>query len=110
MTELIDLRRIPVHEPSLWLRNEIQAIEKAWATGGGSSCGHYTPKIVTALWKPKLVCGNCTPELVVHDPENHCCDRCRTVADEITVLIIDLGWLLVVLGLCHDCRDREVTL
>jgi hypothetical protein len=35
--------------------------------------------------------------------------RARTVA-ELTVLVIDLGWLLVGLGLCGDCRQREVTL
>jgi hypothetical protein len=30
--------------------------------------------------------------------------------DPITVLIAELGWLTIALGLCDDCRDREVTL
>jgi hypothetical protein len=109
MNRLIDLRRIPAQEPSLWLRNEIQARGQQWAGGRGSNWGHYTPRMATALWTPKLVCGNCLPALLVADPEDHCCDRCRTVAPELTVMVADLGWLLVALGLCDDCRDREVT-
>jgi hypothetical protein len=109
VTETVDLRHIPRHEPSLWLRNELQAIGQEWADGGGTSCGHYTPRMATALWNRKLLCTYCLHELLVLDPEYHTCDRCRTVA-ELTVLVIDLGWLLVGLGLCDDCREREVTL
>jgi hypothetical protein len=68
------------------------------------------PELVCGYCTPELVCGYCTLELLIHDPEDHCCDRCRAAADQITVIVIDFGWLLIALGLCNDCRDREVTL
>jgi hypothetical protein len=104
----IDLRHIPAHEPSLWLRNEIQAIGREWAAGGGTSCGHWTPRMSTALWNHQFTCSNCLTDLLVHDPEDHTCDRCRGSADTLNVAVVELGPLRVALGLCADCADREV--
>jgi hypothetical protein len=108
MTVPIQLHHIQAHEPTLWLRNEIQAIGQQWAAGEGSNCGHVTSRMCTALWKPELVCASCTPRLLLYGPEDQVCDRCRTTADELNVAVVDMGWLLVALGLCADCFDREV--
>jgi hypothetical protein len=111
MTEpLVDLRHIPNHEGSLWLRNEIQAIGNQWAAGRGTSCGHLTPRMCTALWKPQFTCANCVADLLISGPEDHLCDRCRAHADKLNVAVVDLGWLLIAVGLCADCTDREVAL
>lgn len=99
------------HEPSLWLRNEIAAVRQAAVNGTMISCGHGDYGFLTVeLWQPdRAWCEACFPSAKLPDDwdEAHCCDRCHRSTERIRSLACDLGGLILVFGLCPDCRDRE---
>jgi hypothetical protein len=62
------------------------------------------------LWDHRLTCGDCFDEDMrpIAEPENHTCDRCQEVVDTIHTGALNCGWMVVVMGLCADCMEREV--
>jgi hypothetical protein len=113
-------RTLTNHEPSWWLRTQVDAVLAGWQTNGVHACPHVkrmrrgTSVGITALHMPEvLTCPDrCRDVFKVDGPEDFTCDRCRSRFDGLTGVIFDIQVdglrLLVMLGLCEACEIKEV--
>jgi hypothetical protein len=102
------------HEPSAWLRGQLDALSHRIQSGKMNPCPHLAPGMIAAvaLWKPNLAyCGDCmkTNQMRVHGDAEYTCDRCGVVAETIhSNFTSPAPTLLVMLGLCPACQQREI--
>lgn len=103
------------HEASVWLRGAVMsALQTVVADLDAQTCPHPKEKSTSclSLHDQRLRCAGCAATYAARlralDPaEDHTCDRCRIQAPSLTPIVLDLGALLVALGLCPACMDRE---
>jgi hypothetical protein len=77
----------------------------------GCGCLHLRLPLVHVLWEPDCVtCVPCSPLLLPdpRDPENKTCDRCRRHVPGVVMGMVQTPAVVVMFGLCEDCRRREV--
>jgi hypothetical protein len=106
----------PDHEPSVWLGQAISNLRSRIVAGAIKVCPHLRPGmvVVTALWAPdRMVCNACVDMLAVAGDEDRRCDRCDVLAEagQIHPAMTSLdstGAVIVLLGLCAACSQREV--
>jgi len=81
----------------------------ALLTRTGTICPHIgpAPRVVhAAAWRPgTLACPACRHLLEPGPLEENTCDRCRTLAPELTPGIAAIGLVLLAFGLCDACAD-----
>lgn len=105
------------HEPTMWLRREVEAIFEAFTSGRPDSvgiCAHLAANPdqtwVTALHLPRVA--TCEPcSLVIHRLEGHedyRCDRCGQVDPAIVAFVTQVRTFIIMFGLCPDCHALEV--
>jgi hypothetical protein len=112
------LRTVTDHEPSWWLRTQLDNLLAGWQANGIRPCPHLrrdpggAPGI-TALYRPDvLTCpGRCSEVFKLTGAADFTCDRCHEVTDTIGGIVYDilLGGrrILIMLGLCRTCETRE---
>jgi hypothetical protein len=113
-------RMVTNHEPSWWLRTQLDALPVKWQTSGVHTCPHVKRNRgvginVTALYLPDvLACPECIGVFKVEGSADHQCDRCHEQADSLAGIVYDTAIedmrLLVMFGLCPDCEARELEL
>ncbi|WP_353650090.1 hypothetical protein ABLG96_03820 [Nakamurella sp. A5-74] len=105
------------HEPTAWLRAQLQGIDDAQP-----GCRHIRTgrgvklPAVFALWQPGFVtCHPCAAALLpaTGSASDRTCDRCHrqcipALGDPIHPAATQVGAILVLLGLCRQCLRREV--
>lgn len=122
MTTTTTHRFLPNHEPSWWLRAQVDNMLAGWETNGVHACPHVKrsrrrPAVgVTALYLPQvLTCPErpCANAFKLDGRADFQCDRCHEVFDGIAGVVYDIHVdglrLLVMLGLCAACEAREVS-
>jgi hypothetical protein len=116
LADAAGLEFAPNHEPSVWLGEAASNLRARIMAGATQLCPHLRPGMVaiTALWAPdRMVCTACLDMLAVAGDEDRRCDRCGVVAaaGQLHPSMTSLdpsGALLVLLGLCPTCSQREV--
>lgn len=113
-------RTLTNHEPSWWLRTQVDAVLAGWQTNGVHACQHVKRSRrnaavgLTALHMPEvLTCPDqCRDVFKLTGPPDHECDRCHEQADSLVGVVYDIDVdglrLLVMFGLCPQCEVREV--
>jgi hypothetical protein len=116
LADAADLTFTPNHEPSVWLGGAIGNLRARMLAAQVTVCPHLRPGmvVVTALWAPdRMVCTTCVDRLAAAGEEDRRCDRCGVLAEagQIHPAMTSLdptGAVLVLLGLCAACSQREV--
>ena len=105
---------VPDRESSRWLRSAVaHALAAVAAEPALRACEHIeTLPCVLTIWDQRLRCLSCTAEhlrtlRVLDAAEDHTCDRCRDLAETVDTLVIYLGDLHLVVGLCAACLSLE---
>jgi hypothetical protein len=78
---------------------------------GACGCPHLRLPMVHAMWRPECVtCLPCRGLLATDsaDPEDKTCDRCRRRAPGLVLGMVRTPAVVVIFGLCDECRRREV--
>lgn len=99
------------HEPSTWLRDQVEDLRTRWEAGNTFACGHVVTGTAgvtfTALWRRDTV--TCSPcAAVFRRPTDQACDRCEQPRDELRGLAHQVNGLVVLFALCPGCHRREV--
>jgi hypothetical protein len=95
------------------LRDQVNAAGRRMIAGqvDGCGCSHLRLPLVHALWEPGCVtCVPCSRLLATdpREPEDKTCDRCRRRAPGLVIGMVQTPAVVVVFGLCDDCRRREM--
>jgi hypothetical protein len=105
------------HEPSWWLRAQLDALPARWETSGVRACRHLRPGQgvgITALYRPDLLTcpGRCADLFKLDGPADFQCDRCHGQSDTLAGVVYDTDFdgmqLLVMFGLCPSCEAKEL--
>lgn len=106
-----NIRRTLGFEPSFWMRCRLADLDCRAINDRLPACPHLTGDQVgiVALWAPTGVwCLTCAAtETPLEGDANYTCDRCGTVSADVTAMTVVSRRMLVMLGLCRDCRARE---
>jgi 5-methylcytosine-specific restriction endonuclease McrA len=107
------------HEPSWWLRLQLDALVAGWEANGVRACkdirrnpGHDVG--VTALYRrDALACSDCLDVFRLKGSPDHECDRCHEQFDTLAGVVYDTHLegmrLLVMFGLCPGCEAKEIS-
>jgi len=106
------------HEPSWWLRTQLDALPARWEANGVRACPHIRCNPgrgpgITALHRPDtLTCPSCIDVFKLDGPADHECDRCGQQSDTLAGIVYDT-WLagmrlLVSFALCSTCETKEL--
>lgn len=100
----------PKHEPSMWLREQMNLILRRFVNGSLRSCPHSGHRMV-ALWAPdKLRCGACAvPAEEARAHAHGVCDRCsrRPVGELVGLGVFATDRIIVETALCEQCAGLE---
>jgi hypothetical protein len=108
------------HEPSWWLRSQLDALVSGWEANGVHACPHVKRSRrslaagITALYQPDmLTCPDrCADVFKLDGPPDHQCDRCHALSSAIASVVYDTHLhgmrLLVMFGLCPGCETKEL--
>lgn len=99
------------HEPSAWLRDQINLITERHRTRMFGACPHYSDTVVsyTPLWDSECrMCRSCVMDLAPEGEADSTCDRCGSHVEVIYPIITAAAFTVVIGGLCGDCLEREV--
>lgn len=106
--------QLPDRQASPWLRSAVaHALATVAAEPALRACAHIdTLPCVLTIWDQRLRCLSCTAEhlrtlRLLDTAEDHTCDRCRDLAETVDTLVIYLGDLHLVVGLCSTCLSLE---
>ncbi len=106
---------IPQHEPTAWLREQVQGILRRFVNGRIRTCPHPGQRLIS-LWSPdRLRCFTCEAafqlDRAATDDDDYSCDRCGHIVTGDETLI-GIGYtatdrIIVVTGLCQTCSAKE---
>lgn len=103
----------PRHEASAWLRGSVAAaLQAIIADPDARMCPHVGHLWCLTLHDQRMRCPRCTVrqanlQRTLDPAEDHTCDRCRALVPTVTPVVLDLGPVMVALGLCPGCLARE---
>ena len=105
------------HEPSWWLRSQLDELVDGWAREGVRACRHLRLGQgvgIAALYRPDLLTcpDRCAHLFKLDGPADFQCDRCHEQSDTLAGIVYDTDLdgmrLLVLFGLCVDCEAKEL--
>jgi hypothetical protein len=114
-------RTVTDHEPSWWLRGQLNNLLAGWQANGVHACPHVKRSRrnaavgITALYLPEvLTCPDrrCADVFKLDGAPDHECDRCHEQSETLAAVVHDSDLdglrLLVMFGLCPHCERKEV--
>jgi hypothetical protein len=101
-------RRVTEDQACPWALSAAKSILAGYRAGTAPTCLHLTgtsPRpIWAAAWADRIVCSRCVDTL--RPPRTLACDRCANSGADlgISVLMIQAGYLVLSVRVCHRCR------